>query len=400
MKGLEEILNRVQMEEDYSTQGLSEQPFRISPINGELHYFVGRERELQQTVHSISNNVNSFLVGEIGMGKTSLMNVLSVCLRAKCPEKYLISVGSYYPSVRKMIISLTLDLIRRNHLVERIDRSKMSDLRKIIVRMTKYSKSPVHYDLLSVEEDLTMLRDMLEQDFVFLVDNAHTMNKYDCQSNLPFLDNLLFEPEMTWILAGYPDTPNELQSKSPSTYARLGHEIDLEPFTRLEQVEIIKSRLKAARDEETPCNNPLDPFTEEAVEVIIEYTDGNPRRLMQICEKAVETAHSMNVPRIDTGIVEKVVKEAKLSFTWRILRHLTPKQTEVLETLVKRHQGKASLGDLVSDLNRTKGTVSLHMTNLIEKGLVRREGDRFNMSYVVDWDIAEIEDFLTSRQKA
>lgn len=398
MKGLEEILRRVQMEEDYSLQGLEMQPFRISPINGELHYFVGRERELQELLHSISRNRNGFLVGEIGMGKTSLMNVASLCLRAKWKERYLVSMGSYYPSIRKMIISLALDLVRRNRLVDTIDRSKMSDLRKIIVRMTKYAKSPVHYDLLSVEEDLLLLRDMLDQDFVFLVDNSHTMTKYDCQANLPFLDNLLFEPEMTWILAAYPGTPNSLERKSPSTYARIGGEINLEPFTRIEQVEIMKSRLKAARRSDSTNSHPLEPFTEEAVEVIIEYTDGNPRRLMQICEKAIETARQAGRSEVDTSIVERVIKQARFSFTWRILRHLTPKQTEVLETLVRSHDGRASLGELVSDLERTKGTISLHMSNLIEKGLVKREGDRFNMSYVVNWDLDEIRDFLSDRR--
>lgn len=398
MKGLEEILNRVKMAEDYSGLGLTKQPFRITPISGELHYFIGRERELQSLLGCIARNKNSFLIGEIGMGKTSLLNVASLCLKGKWKEQYLVASGSYYPSIRKMIISLTLDLVRRNHLVDSIERSKMSDLRKIIVRMTKYSKSPVHYDLLSVEEDLLLLRDMLDQEFVFLVDNAHTMTKYDCQGNLPFLDNLLFEPEMTWILAGYPETPNRLESASPSTYARIANEINLDPFTRLEQVEIIKSRLEAARIHSPPPPHPLHPFTEEAVEVMIEYTDGNARRLMEICEKTTELTRTMGGRFITTGIVEKVIKQARFSFTWRILRHLTPRQIEVLEALVQRHQGRASLGELVSELDRTKGTVSLHMTNLIQKGLVRRQGDRLHMSYVVDWDIDEIRDFLTSRE--
>jgi Cdc6-like AAA superfamily ATPase len=396
MKGLYDILERVKMAEDYSSLGLMSQPFKISPISGELHYFIGRERELQSLLGCISRNRNSFLIGEIGMGKTSLLNVASLCLRGKWKDKYLVASGSYYPSIRKMIISLTLDLIRRNHLVDRIERSKMSDLRKVIVRMTKYSKSPVHYDLLSVEEDLIHLRDILDQEFVFLVDNAHTMTKYDCQGNLPFLDNLLFEPEMTWILAVYPDTPNSIERISPSTYARLGSEINLDPFTRLEQVEIIKSRLEAARLDSLPKTHPLYPFTEEAIEVVIEYTDGNGRRLMHICEKSIEMARDIGSRTITTGIVEKVIKQARFSFTWRILRHLTPRQIEVLQALVKRN-GKASLGELVSDLDRTKGTVSLHMNNLIQKGLVKREGDRLHMSYILDWDMNEVNDFLTSK---
>jgi len=398
MKGLEEILKRVQMAADYSAQGLSKQPFRITPISGELHYFVGRERELQTLLSSVAKNKNGFLIGEIGMGKTSLMNVASLLLKGKWGDKYMVATGSYYPSIRKMIISLTLDLIRRNRLVERVDRSRMSDLRRVIVRMTKYSKSPVHYDLLSVEEDLLLLRDIFDQEFVFLVDNAHTMTRYDCQGNLPFLDNLLFEPEMTWILAGYPETPNNLEKVSLSTYARLGSEINLDPFSRLEQVEIVKSRLEAARLPGFSPPHPLHPFTEEAVEVMIEYTDGNPRRLMEICEKATEMTRSLGGRVVTTGTVERVIKECRFSFTWRILRHLTPKQIEVLEALVQRHRGKASLGELVSELDRSKGTISLHMNNLIQKGLVKREGDRFHMSYVVDWDLDEIRDFLSSRQ--
>jgi type II secretory pathway predicted ATPase ExeA len=396
MKGLYDILERVKMAEDYSSLGLETQPFKISPISGELHYFVGRERELQSLLGCISRNRNSFLIGEIGMGKTSLLNVASLCLRGKWKDKYLVASGSYYPSIRKMIISLTLDMIRRNHLVDRIERSKMSDLRKVIVRMTKYSKSPVHYDLLSVEEDLLHMRDILDQEFVFLVDNAHTMTKYDCQGNLPFLDNLLFEPEMTWLLAVYPETPNAIEGLSPSTYARVGSEINLDPFTRLEQVEIIKSRLDAARLDSCPQADPLSPFTDEAIEVVIEYTDGNGRRLMQICEKSIEMARSIGSRTISTGIVEKVIKQARFSFTWRILRHLTPRQIEVLQALVRRN-GRASLGELVIDLDRTKGTVSLHMNNLIQKGLVKREGDRLHMSYVLDWDINEVSDFLVSK---
>ncbi len=397
MKGLFDILDKVQLAEDYSALGLARQPFQISPISGELHYFVGREEELQSLLGCIAKNKNSFLIGEIGMGKTSLLNVTSLCLRSKWSDRYLVACGSYYPSIRKMLISLSIDMIRRNHLVERIDRAKMSALRKIIIRMTKYSKSPVHYDLLSVEEDLLNLRDMLDQEFVFLVDNAHTMTKYDCQGNLPFLDNLLFEPEMTWIAAVYPETPNTLEALSPSTYARLGGEVNLDPFTRLEQVEIVKSRLEAARCPDVQDPQPFQPFTEEAVEVVIEYTDGNGRRLMDICEKSTELARRLDSRTITTGIVEKVIKQARYSFTWRILRHLTPKQTEVLRILVD-HDGRASLGELVEDLDRTKGTISLHMGNLIQKGLVRRDGDKHHMQYVVEWDIGEIKDFLASRE--
>jgi Cdc6-like AAA superfamily ATPase len=399
MKGLFEVLDRMQLAEDYSNMGLDRQPFKISPISGELHYFIGRERELQEVLQCVSRNRNSFLIGEIGMGKTSLLNVASLCLRSKWQEKYLVASGSYYPSVRKMIISLCLDLIRRNHLVDRIDRSKMSDLRKVILRMTKYSRSPVHYDLLSVEEDLLRLRDMLDQDFVFLVDNSHTMTKYDCQGNLPFLDNLLFEPEMTWVLAAYPQTPNALEAISPSTSARLSSEVNLEPFTRLEQVEIIRSRLEGARDPSLEIPHSLHPFTQEAVEVAIEYTDGNGRRLMEICEKSVEAARMKGEGKVSTAVVEQVVRQARFSFTWRILRHLTPRQTEVLQALVSR-SGRASLGELTNDLERTKGTVSLHMGNLVQKGLVRREGDRLHMSYVVDWDLDEIRDFLQTRKAA
>ncbi len=386
------------MAEDYSLLGLSRQPFRISPISGELHYFVGRERELQTLLGNVTQNKNSFLIGESGMGKTSLLNVGALGLRSKWKESYLVASCSYYPSIRKMIISLALDLIRRNHLVDSIDRSKLSELRKIIVRMTKYSKSPVHYDLLSVEEDLVLLREMLDQQFVFFIDNAHTMPKYDCQGNLPFMDNLLFEPEMTWVLAVYPETPNLIQRLSPSTYARIGNEINLDPFSRLDQVQIVKSRLEAVRLPNQDPPNALYPFTEEAIEVTIEYTDGNPRRLMEICEKAVDMARNMGSRTIGTGIVEQVIKETRFSFTWRILRHLTPKQMEVLGALVRHHQGRASLGELVSELDRTKGTISLHMGNLVQKGLVRREGERQNMSYVVDWDMDEIRDFLSSHQ--
>jgi len=398
MKGLEEILRNVQMAQDYSSLGLSGQPFRITPISGELHYFVGREKELQSLLGSVAKNKNAFLIGETGMGKTSLLNVSSIFLRSKWGDRYLVASGSYYPSIRKMIISLTLDLIRRNRLVERIDRSKMSDLRKIILRMTRYSKSPVHYDLLSVQDDLLTLRDMLDEEFVFLVDNAHTMTRYDCQATLPFLDNLLFEPEITWILATYPETPNELEKISPSTCARFSSEINLDPFSRLEQVEIIKSRLQAMRLSTAEAEDPLYPFTQEAVEVVIEYTDGNARRLMEICEKSVDMARDLASRRITTGIVERVIKQARFSFTWRILRHLTPKQIEVLSALVARHGGRASLSELVSSLDRSKGTISLHMNNLIHKGLVRRVGDRFHMSYVVDWDLEEIRDFLSEYQ--
>jgi len=398
MKGLDEILSRVQMAEDYSLLGLSRQPFKISPISGELHYFVGRERELQDLLENVTRNRNSFLIGDIGMGKTSLLNVGALCLKNKWKDKYLVACGSYYPSIRKMIISLALDLVRRNRLVDQIDRSKLSELRKVVVRMTRYAKSPVHYDLLSVQEDLVLLRELLDEEFVFMVDNAQTMVKYDCQGNLPFLDNLLFEPEMTWILAVYPETPNLLEKLSPSTCGRIGNEINLEPFTRLEQAEIIKSRLEAARIPGLPQPDPLHPFTQEAIEVVIEYTDGNPRRLMEICEKAVDTGRNAGARTISMGIVEKVIKEAKFSFTWRILRHLTPKQIDVLDALVRRHHGRASLGELVSELDRTKGTVSLHMGNLVQKGLVRREGDKLHMSYVVEWDMDEIRDFLSSRE--
>ncbi len=395
MKGLEEILRNVQMAQDYSSLGLSGQPFRITPISGELHYFIGREKELQSLLGSVTKNKNAFLIGETGMGKTSLLNVSSIFLRSKWNDRYLVASGSYYPSIRKMIISLALDMIRRNRLVDRIDRSKMSNLRRIILRMTRYSKSPVHYDLLSVQDDLLTLRDMLDEEFVFLVDNAQMMTRYDCQGTLPFLDNLLFEPEITWILATYPETANQLEKISPSTYARFSSEINLDPFSRLEQVEIIKSRLHAMRLPTAPENDPLHPFTQEAVEIVIEYTDGNARRLMEICEKSVDLARELGSRKISTTIVERVVKEAKFSFTWRILRHLTPKQIEVLNILVARYGGRASLSELVSSLDRSKGTISLHMNNLIQKGLVKREGDRFHMSYVVDWDIEEIKDFLS-----
>ena len=82
-------------------------------------------------------------------------------------------------------------------------------------------------------------------------------------------------------------------------------------------------------------------LAEEAIEVVIEYTDGNGRRLMHICEKSIEMARDIGSRTITTGIVEKVIKQARFSFTWRILRHLTPRQIEVLQdrTAGNRHHG-------------------------------------------------------------
>lgn len=89
---------------------------------------------------------------------------------------------------------------------------------------------------------------------------------------------------------------------------RVALKYTINPFDEIETKEMVKFRLKQAG-----YNNPNNLFTDEAINLIYQHTQGYPRRIAMLCHDALENAIMKDKVVVDEEIVNgSIVQEARI----------------------------------------------------------------------------------------
>lgn len=261
-----------------SYYGLKEKPFKILPDPGYLYMSQGHENAYTHLEYAIAENKGFVVItGEIGSGKTTLINYLL----GKIQEDIKVGVvNNTYVSPTQFLrmVCQEFDLEEEN-----LDKSGMLHLLQgFLIRQFADRKRVVL--IIDEAQNLT----------------TKTMEEVRMLSNLEDEKNHLIQ----MILVGQPELKNKLKRRDLVQFAqRVTVHCHLNGLNDSEVKEYILYRLKIAG------SNRINIFTDEAIEIISQYSKGIPRIINILCDTALVYGYADNLQIIEKETVENVIKE-------------------------------------------------------------------------------------------
>ncbi len=265
--------------------GLKENPFSLSPEPRYL-FLSGQHRDaLNCLIYGIKEKKGFVLLsGDIGMGKTTICRSL---------------LASLDHSVETALIFNTA--ISDMDLLETI-------LGEYGVDIRGETKTKKYY--------IDILNDFLLKNFaagkttVLLIDEAQNLS-HGVLEQIRMLSNLETETEklIQIILIGQPEINHNLMIPAlRQLNERITVRYDLKPLSPPEVREYIRHRLAVA---EGPGRL---KFTRGALSLIYNFSEGIPRRINALCDRALLIAYTKNMTTIDRKIVRLAVNDIGINY--------------------------------------------------------------------------------------
>jgi type II secretory pathway predicted ATPase ExeA len=171
---------------------------------------------------------------------------------------------------------------------------------------------------------------------LILLDEAHETNKDVLEWLRVLVDQI---EDVSLIIAGLPRLEYQIKEKLETLEQRITTRITLDHLTEEETRELIRKRIEWVGGEG------IKPFTEEAIMLIHEKTNGFPREILKFCDRLIHKAMEEGAEEIDDQFVrdysefkERKPDEIKVSFEPQPrvdIKDLPFKQRRVLEILSK-----------------------------------------------------------------
>ena len=260
--------------------GLNEQPFGVTP--DPAYIYPSRMHSeaissLQQGIHNLRGFMT--LIAEPGMGKTTLLNKLMEELQDTARVVFLFQTQCNPSDLLGYLLG------------------------ELGVESTGMDLPAMHKALNEI-----LFREMLlGRRFVLIVDEAQNLNESTLETIRLLSDFETSNAKLIQIvLAGQPQLVDTLKQPSLSQLRqRIAVLSKLEPLSVEETANYVQHRLSAAGASGEPI------FTEEALALITDCSQGTPRKINNLCFDALVLASSEGRTTIDTDIVQRV--DAKLS---------------------------------------------------------------------------------------
>jgi hypothetical protein len=381
------------------------QPVFRGMFTGRGHEIERIDRVLEET--SNGNPTNLLLIGERGIGKTSLL------LYTKMMAKGEIEISSKQFNFVPILIVLDKRTEIREFsrkisaLLEREMRSagilqqRMKDIWAFVQRFeiagTKYvPTTPISdaeiFDRLvfSILDSLKLLQEEPSRadGILFLIDEAdNTPKELDLGSLLKSLSERLVMEEknnVLFVLAGLPDTKKVLFDSHRSSI-RLFEECELLPLSPSEVKEVIRLGLHQANSKNTK------PVTlrEAALEKIVQYSEGYPHFVQQFGYSSYETDTDDNIDEkdVDTAafkpggafdiIGDKYYKEMYFGIRQDAYR-------QVLKIMSTQWNQWITKKQIREKFSGKESTLTNALQALLEKKIILKRPDR-NAEYRLQW---------------
>ncbi|EFK05835.1 putative secretion ATPase, PEP-CTERM locus family protein [delta proteobacterium NaphS2] len=266
-----------------SFYGLKEKPFDLHPDPGFLYMSRGHENAYTHLDYAVRENKGFVIVtGEIGSGKTTLINFLLTKIRQNV-EVGLISNTSLTPEQFIMMICEEFEVS--------LDSSDVTDKARMLARFHAF---------------------LLEQfgrkkRVILIVDEAQNLTP-DALEEIRMLSNLESEKHhlIQIILVGQPELKYKLQMKELEQFTqRITVHCHLEGLGPEEVDHYIRYRMQVAGATRG------DIFLPDAIAAVHRYSEGIPRLINIICDTALVFGFADSLTVIDGEVIEAVVKARK-----------------------------------------------------------------------------------------
>ncbi len=154
------------------------------------------------------------------------------------------------------------------------------------------------------------LIDQLRQDknVVLIIDEAQNLTP-SVLEEIRMLSNLETEHEklIQIIILGQPELRKKLAlPRLEQLRQRIAIYYHLVPLTREETIDYVRHRLHLASESDTAY------FTDEALEMVSQFSRGVPRLVNQICDSALLTGYVKDRRLIDTEIMQEVISDSPM----------------------------------------------------------------------------------------
>jgi general secretion pathway protein A len=276
--------------------GLKEKPFAITP---DPRYLCMSERHGKALAHLVYGVTESGgfvqLTGEVGTGKTTLVRTL---LQNKLPNNADVAVVL---NPRLSVVEFLETICEELHILAPENRGSVKALVDSLNRQLLKAHAEGRRVILVVDEAQNLSRDVLEQ--VRLLTNLETSK----QKLLQII--LIGQPELRELLAR--EDLRQLAQRITGRY-------HLEPLSRDETAQYIEHRLRVA-------GALGEVFESTAKREVYRLTQGVPRLINVICDRALLGAYSKETRRVNRRLVRRATAEIEgIPYTSPLLRWAVP----------------------------------------------------------------------------
>lgn len=224
------------------------------------------------------------MTGEIGSGKTMVLNVLTSRLRK-----------DLYTTIKLHTAHLPFE-----HIVAEINQ-QLRGKGDVAVNDDKY------YLLKEFEQLLHNKVASIGKHLILILDEAQFLSE-ECLDELKCLTNYnQQESVLTIILSGQPELKAKL-SALPQIYQRLGMFCYLKNLRYEEMSPYLEHRLKTAGAEKTDIFNP------DSIDPLFSFSGGCPRQINRVCKLAVDRACLMKKSQVDADMIRMIVRDIEKHF--------------------------------------------------------------------------------------
>lgn len=262
--------------------GFSEAPFNLTPDPNFLYMSQGHEEVLTSIIYGIQGRRGIMvLIGEVGTGKTTLLNTALEWLSQKTRVAYVINFDVNFEDLLKTAI-LKLNLGQTGENISKID---------ALNRLNEFA-----------------LQQLAEGgSVVLIIDEAQNLNT-ETMENLRLLSNMETPKHklVQIILSGQPELAAKLDLPELRQLAqRISMRKHIAPLKEKETYEYIQHRLEVA-----DFNGP-GLFSTGSQHLIWRYSEGVPRKINNLCDNALLIGFQMQAEKIRGSIIQRVVKELR-----------------------------------------------------------------------------------------
>jgi general secretion pathway protein A len=258
--------------------GLTEPPFDITP-NPRFLFYSARHREAYNHLLYGIRERKGFvqITGEVGAGKTTLCRALLEAL----DERYATAlILNPVMSPDELMKAIAIEFGLPVNGLDRLD--TVAVINQFLLQQVDLGKETV----LIIDEAQDLTEELLEQ--VRLLSNLETDNRKLLQI----------------VLMGQPELRDRLNSpRLRQLRQRITVRYHLPPLSRYEVSQYVQHRLHVSGGNGTPY------FTRPALWRVFNYTQGIPRLVNALCDKALLGGFVAQSERINFGLVNRAVRE-------------------------------------------------------------------------------------------
>lgn len=268
-----------QLDACYQSLGLAAAPFNITP---DTEFLVPHQQYLEAISHlrfGLASGSFTLLTGDVGLGKTLLCRYLMQNLPANVRTAYIFNPQQNYD---ELLASILYDLTGE-------------------IPTAGSSTGLLHHDLFKVLAKFASRGRRV----ALVIDEAHCLQP-DLLEGLRLLSNLETGKRklISLLLVGQNELEQTLhQPELRALRQRISVWHRLRPFTCRESAEYIRYRLEIAQ-KSADCN-----ITSLACLLAHRYARGVPRRLNQICDRALLAAYSSGRVHVSAGLMRRAARE-------------------------------------------------------------------------------------------